>query len=270
MPSSTPPSAPSTPDLSSEDHIGHRDLTRWPTAVGRLLVDRAVALARFAGADAVLLVSLLIGAAAVLTMTAASAELYEAVEDGEGLARLDRPILDQAIALRTATNVRSVTLFTHLGGPLWMTIIAGSIMIALALVWRSRTPVVLMVVGVAGSLAATTVGKALVGRVRPPLTDAVPPFESSPSFPSGHTLNSTVIAGLIAYLVLRRIGSSWGRIAVVVLASGWALSMGLSRVFLGHHWMTDVFVGWTLGLAWVAVVVTAHRLYLTTSRRSTS
>jgi undecaprenyl-diphosphatase len=40
--------------------------------------------------------------------------------------------------------------------------------------------------------------------------------------------------------------------------------MGLTRVYLGHHWLTDVLVAWLLALAWLAVVITAHRLYLTT------
>jgi undecaprenyl-diphosphatase len=120
-----------------------------------------------------------------------------------------------------------------------------------------------MVVAALGSLAMTIAGKDLVARARPPQALAVPPFESSPSFPSGHTLNATVLTGVAVYLVLRRIDSPRGRAVVVGAGALFVLTMGLSRVFLGHHWLTDVVAGWALGLAWAAVVVTAHRLHLT-------
>ena len=109
-----------------------------------------------------------------------------------------------------------------------------------------------------------------MGRTRPPLADAVPPFESSPSFPSGHSLNSVVIAGLVAYLLVRRQQRRRTRTLTLALAGLFAVAMGVSRVFLGHHWLTDVLVAWTLGLAWLAVVITAHRLFLTVRRAGVS
>jgi len=138
--------------------------------------------------------------------------------------------------------------------------------VIMTLRWRSWTPLILLVIGVAGSLLMTVVGKDLVGRARPPQADAVPPYETSPSFPSGHTLNSTAIASLIAYLLLLHLTSLLARVLSVVCAVLWFVAMGLSRVFLGYHWLTDIMAGCTLGLAWVALVITSHRLFLTVRR----
>ena len=72
-----------------------------------------------------------------------------------------------------------------------------------------------------------------------------------------------VIAGIVAYLLVLRQHRKRTRALTVILAVLFAVTMGLSRVFLGHHWLTDVLVAWTLGIAWLAVVITAHRLFLT-------
>ena len=261
--SGPPRLADDTPD---EESIGQRDLTHWRTAAGRALVRLVGWLAPRISAHGVLYGTLLVGMVIVVAFAAAGAAIYDAVAENDGISRLDQPALDRAIALRTPTNMQWATWFTHLGGPIGMTVIASLITFVMVWRWRSRTPLVLMLIATAGSLLMTNVGKAIVGRPRPPLVEAVPPYEYAFSFPSGHTLNSTVIAGVVAYLLLRRLRTTWARTLTVVLALSWAVVMGLSRVFLGHHWLTDVVFAWLLGIAWLALIITAHRLFLTVRR----
>jgi undecaprenyl-diphosphatase len=250
---------------TTEQFVGGRDLTRWSRA-GGWFVAVILRLSRYVSANTVLVVTSAIGAGLFILLTWASAEVYEDVKASDGLSKLDVPVLNLSVSLRTPQNVAVVQFFTDLGGALKLTIITVVVVTIMVVRWRSWTPLVLTAIGASGSLLMTVVGKQLVGRARPPLAYAVPPYESSPSFPSGHTLNSTVIASLVAYLLLLHLTSLIARILSVALAVAWFVAMGLSRVFLGYHWLTDVLVGWMLGLAWVVVVITCHRLYLTVQR----
>ncbi len=151
-----------------------------------------------------------------------------------------------------------------------MPVIAVLIAVTLAVRRRSWLPVVLMAIATAGSVLITVLGKDLVGRARPPLSLAVPPLETSPSFPSGHALNATVVLGLAAYLVMLGRRHLRSKVLVASAVVVFVIAMGLSRVWLGHHWLTDVMAGWLVGLAWLAAVVTGHRVKVTLDRRQRS
>jgi len=250
----------------ADDHIGKRDLATWRSSPGRRLADVAVATARWARPHGVVLITLAVGLVLCGLFTLGAAQVYDEVTDVDGLATLDQPVLDGAMAARTPTLTAVVQAYTNLGGGIGMPLLATTVLGLLA--WRARTwePVLLGLATGAGSLAMTILGKAAIGRSRPPLADAVPPFETSFSFPSGHSLNAAALSGIVVYVLVRRQASTWARVLTVVLGATFAAVMGLTRVYLGHHWLTDVVVAWLLALAWLTVVVTAHRLYLTARR----
>ncbi len=240
-----------------------QELAQWRTPAGRLLVRGASPLARWVGPPLALILILLIGGGIAAVLAAASANIHQAVLSEGGVAALDQPVLDAAVASRQNWLNALVVGYTEIGGPIGMTILSVSVLVLLVVRRRSWTPVILIPAAAAGSLAMTIAGKDMIGRLRPPLELAVPPYESSPSFPSGHSLNALVLAGIVAYLLVIRQHRRRTRILTIALAVLFTVTMGLSRVYLGHHWLTDVLVAWTLGIAWLAVVITAHRLFLT-------
>jgi len=248
------------------ERVGDRDLATWRTAPGRALARRAVAVAHWARPHGVVLITLGIGLALCALFTLGAAQVYDEVTDVDGVANLDQPVLHAAIGARTPGVTALVQAYTDLGGPVGMPLLATAVLLLLA--WRSRSwePLLLGLATGAGSLAMTVVGKAAVGRTRPPLVDAVPPFETSFSFPSGHSLNAMALAGIVAYVLVRRQARAWVRALTITLAVVFAATMGLTRVYLGHHWLTDVLVAWALGLAWATVVIIGHRLFLTLRR----
>lgn len=109
-----------------------------------------------------------------------------------------------------------------------------------------------------GWLLATMLGAGLLGvlaklavdRVRPALPDPVA-TASGLSFPSGHALNSAVGALLLGWVAGHRYGGR-GRLAAGLLGGLLVLAVGVSRVGLGVHYLSDVVGGWLLGGVWVA------------------
>ena len=189
-------------------------------------------------------------------------ETYEQVQDGHGAAAFDEPVQQWMLAHRSPGLDHAATVVTDLGGKIWMPVLAAVTVALLARWWRTWTPVVVMLVATAGSLVMTTRGKTLTARARPPFDQAVPPLETSASFPSGHTLNTVVITTIVGYLVLLYVRSRAGRTVSCVGLAVFAILVACSRVYLGHHWLTDVIAGAAIGVAWAGAVILGHWLFV--------
>jgi undecaprenyl-diphosphatase len=265
----TPPPADAgvTGELRHDTTLGTTPLTAWPTAAGRRAAHAAVQVSHRIGAHGALAATLAIGVVAVFLLAFLASRVYDGVTERDGVAGLDLPVLHAAMGMRSpVANGIAATVAVGFG-PVGMPILALAAILLLALRRRSWTPVILVAAAGIGSLAMTIAGKDIIDRHRPSLANAIPPFEHSPSFPSGHTLNATVIAGVVAYLILLRRRTAAGRTVTVVAAVVIAIVVGLTRILLGAHWFTDVLAGWLLGAAWLGIVITAHRLYLTARQR---
>ncbi|MGC0333614.1 membrane-associated phospholipid phosphatase [Streptomyces sp. SAI-170] len=100
--------------------------------------------------------------------------------------------------------------------------------------------------------------KAAVDRERPVWPDPVDSAHYA-AFPSGHAMTATVVCGLLLWL-LRGFGAGRGLFrAGLAVAAVSVVGVGLTRVWLGVHWLTDVLGGWLLGGTLVALAVAAHQ-----------
>ncbi len=101
---------------------------------------------------------------------------------------------------------------------------------------------------ISGSIAVAIV-KSLVGRPRPDLTDHLVQV-SSESFPSGHAANSAIIYLTIATLIMQIAPGGGSRRYILIVAALLVTAIGMSRVYLGVHWPSDVLGGWAFGTLW--------------------
>lgn len=91
--------------------------------------------------------------------------------------------------------------------------------------------------------------KSFFGRPRPQIVDHLVTVQSM-SFPSGHATNSALVYLTIAALASDVEPSSVGRIYIMAIAIIMTILVGLSRLYLGVHWPSDVAAGWALGAGW--------------------
>lgn len=153
------------------------------------------------------------------------------------------------------------TVVTHLGDSMTMLILA-MVLAAYFAYKKVYEKALLLVVGMGGIVVANTVLKFLFQRDRPTLWQHIV-SETNFSFPSGHAM---VSAGFAMMLIILFWNTRYRWITVTLATIGMFL-VGLSRLYLGVHYPSDILAGWCVSAAWVTLVVASILFF---SRKKTA
>lgn len=179
----------------------------------------------------------------------------EAVTGGGDRIRLDGPVSRVIVEHRAdglTTMFRAVTILGDRPILVPLVLVVG---LTLGFRRRSWAPLAFLVAVQLGSIILYNAVKALVARPRPSIGPVVA-SATGYGFPSAHATQAAAVWGALAVLALRSLADRWARRAVTVAATALVVLIGVSRLYLGVHWATDVVSGWALGALWLAGLVT--------------
>ncbi|MAM63000.1 phosphatase PAP2 family protein [Maritimibacter sp. UBA3975] len=185
------------------------------------------------------------------------AELADEVLEGETRS-LDRDIL---LALRTPGDLSDPIGpgwveemgrdLTALGGTVVLTL--STLLVSLYFLMRHRiSSMLFLLASVGGGIALSSLAKAAFDRPRPELVPHGSIVHTA-SFPSGHSMMAAVAYLSLGVLLARVQPRRRLKVFILCVAVTLTLLVGISRVYLGVHWPTDVLAGWLAGAAWAAL-----------------
>jgi undecaprenyl-diphosphatase len=159
-------------------------------------------------------------------------------------------------------------------GPWWLqevgrdlTALGGVAVLALAtvvttgfvLMTRAFASAVVLLVSVLGGIGLSTVAKIAFDRPRPDLVSHLSLVQTA-SFPSGHAMMAAVTYLTLGILIAQTQPNRGIKAYIMGIAILLTLLVGISRVYLGVHWPTDVLAGWVAGAVWAILCFLASRL----------
>ena len=124
---------------------------------------------------------------------------------------------------------------------------------ALLYLWNKKHFIIPFFISALGSLAFTWSGKLAFQRARPEYAIYL---ENSYSFPSGHAAIAVAIYGFIGYLLIRSVTEWPHKVNIFVVTIAVVLLIGFSRVYLGVHYISDIWCGYLVGAIWLIIGIT--------------
>lgn len=169
----------------------------------------------------------------------------------------DVRIMNLIAAYRNITAAQVFLFFTYLGN--WGTILTlGSILLILLWLRNKKRMMGYLIGGIAAAELSTVLVKFLMERARPDNAFSLINQEGY-AFPSGHAVTATVFYGMVAYGIMKVLAKKGHRRVHLALTAFFLIMMiGISRMYLGVHWASDVVGGLLLGSTILFMLITLY------------
>jgi undecaprenyl-diphosphatase len=205
----------------------------------------------------ILIVEIIFGVVVSLISLGLFAKLADGVFEKESFA-FDQSIIHIVYSWRSPLMTEIMKAITIFGG---VGLLATAVFIAFVFsaYRKNRRSITFLLIFVTGALLNLLL-KGMFKRPRPTLMPL--DHELSYSFPSGHAMNAFIFYMVIAYMFYHYTRDRALGIAIAVALGIWIFLIGLSRVYLGVHYPSDVIAGYFAGLWWLATVLVIEKLFM--------
>ncbi|BBH24508.1 phosphatidylglycerophosphatase B [Paenibacillus baekrokdamisoli] len=173
------------------------------------------------------------------------------------LKQFDASIIDVVQGWESPTLTKAAKLLSAVGSSSVTIPLIIVVAVVLFIVLKHRKELILLIGGMLGSTLLNELLKRLYHRARPDIHRIIE--QEGFSFPSGHSMAAFTFYGLMTFLLWRHLPSQRWRIALLVFSGCMILSIGLSRIYLGVHYPSDVIGGYWISACWIAVCIRLFR-----------
>lgn len=178
----------------------------------------------------------------------------------QNIAGFDNGLITLIQGMENDILTRIMKFFTLIGAGLPIIIITITIMVILYAVLKYRWELLFFVGVVIGSALLNVLLKLVFHRARPTLHRIVE--ANGYSFPSGHSMAAFTLYGVLCFLLWKHARSALARTLLIVLGSTLIAAIGISRIYLGVHYPSDVLGGFLASGTWLAVSIGMYQRML--------
>jgi undecaprenyl-diphosphatase len=169
------------------------------------------------------------------------------------IAPIDQAIIHGVQGLESPSLTGMMKGFTFLGSTLAVAVLIVLIFLFFYKVFHYRSELILFIVVMAGSVLLNQVLKHAFHRTRPQLHRLIE--ETGYSFPSGHSMEAFAFYGILAFLLWKHLRTVWARGILLLFSVFMILAIGISRIYLGVHYPSDVAGGYLASGFWLFLTI---------------